>query len=62
MVGAFRPACLEVERESGQMCRPALARLKVVLPVSRCSDEEGNVDDLIEVVDDGKVGYVCFLG
>ena len=44
------------------MRRPAFARLKVVLPVSRCSNEEGNVDGFIEIVDDGKVGHVYSLG
>ena len=44
------------------MRRPALTRLKVVLPVSRCGDEERDVDGFIQVVDDGKVRHVCSLG
>lgn len=64
MVYAFDPARLEMERESWQVRRPALARLEVVLPECGRGDVKGDMDGLIEVVDDGEIrhGFVCTLG
>ena len=43
------------------MRRPALARLKIILPIGRCGDEEGNVDSFVKVVNNGEVGHACTL-
>ena len=43
------------------MRRPAFARLKVVFPVYGRSDVKGNIDGLVEVVDNGEVVHVFWM-
>jgi len=60
-MGALDPAYLEAEWESGEVSCPTFAWLKIVFPVGRCGDAEGNMDGFVEIVNNGEVGHSCTL-